>query len=238
MMGSEPISYKKLQKQLNLDLRSLCNSLNANKISLNASKTELLIFRHPNKKNDFEFRLKIDGKRLISSKYVKYLSVLIDEHLNWIFHLNVLCTKLSRANGMLARIRHLVSQNTIRSICYGIFHSLPSYSTQVWGQLSDNQLNRIQTLQNKAIRIINFADYKASASPLYRKSNILEVSDIVNVQNLLLVFDCVKGRLPTALSNISIPVKNTHTYGTRGAKNCKIFVPSANTTMYGLRSIK
>ena len=44
-------SPKKLQKQLNLDLPSLCNWLKANKISLNASKTELLIFRHPNKKN-------------------------------------------------------------------------------------------------------------------------------------------------------------------------------------------
>ena len=126
---------------------------------------------------------------------------------------------------MLARIRHFVSQNTIRSIYYGIFHSLLSYSTQVWGQLSDNQLNRIQTLQNKAIRIINFADYKASASPLYRKSNILKVSDIVNVQNLLLVLHCVKGQLLTALSNIFIPVKNTHNYGTRGEKNCKILVP-------------
>ena len=42
-------SLKQLQKHLNLDLRNLCNWLKANKISLNASKTELLIFRHPNK---------------------------------------------------------------------------------------------------------------------------------------------------------------------------------------------
>ena len=43
-------SPKQLQKQLNMDLRNLCNWLKANKISLTASKTELLIFRHPNKK--------------------------------------------------------------------------------------------------------------------------------------------------------------------------------------------
>ena len=42
-------SLKQLKKHLNLDLRSLCNWLKANKISLNCSKTELLIFRHPNK---------------------------------------------------------------------------------------------------------------------------------------------------------------------------------------------
>ena len=55
-------SPTKLQKKKNLNLRSLCNWLKANKISLNASKTELLIFGHPNKKINYEFKIKIDGK--------------------------------------------------------------------------------------------------------------------------------------------------------------------------------
>ena len=41
-------SLKQLNKHLNLDLRRLCNWLKANKISLSCSKTELIIFRHPN----------------------------------------------------------------------------------------------------------------------------------------------------------------------------------------------
>ena len=64
-----------------MDLSNLCNWLKANKISLNANKSELLIFRHPNKKINYEFKLKIDGKRLIPSKFVKYLCVLIDSHM-------------------------------------------------------------------------------------------------------------------------------------------------------------
>ena len=39
-----------IQKQINRDLKLLCNWLRANKISLNASKTELIIFRDPRKK--------------------------------------------------------------------------------------------------------------------------------------------------------------------------------------------
>ena len=41
-------SFKKL-KLLNLDLKYLCRWLKATKISLNASKTEVIIFHHPNK---------------------------------------------------------------------------------------------------------------------------------------------------------------------------------------------
>ena len=66
-------SLKQLKKHLNLDLRYQCKWLKANKISLNASKTELIIFRHPNKELNYELKVKIDGKRLLTSKYVKYL---------------------------------------------------------------------------------------------------------------------------------------------------------------------
>ena len=40
---------KKIQDQINLDLKYSCKWLKTNKISLNASKTEVLIFRHQNK---------------------------------------------------------------------------------------------------------------------------------------------------------------------------------------------
>ena len=38
-------SLKQLKKYLNIALSNLCNWLKANKISLNASKTELVLFR-------------------------------------------------------------------------------------------------------------------------------------------------------------------------------------------------
>ena len=53
-----------IQKQINLDLKSLCKWLRANKISLNTSKTELILFRDPRKKSSHELKVKIDGKRL------------------------------------------------------------------------------------------------------------------------------------------------------------------------------
>ena len=52
-------SLKSIQKQINLDLKNLCKWLKANKISLNASKTELIIFRDPRKKSVHELKIKI-----------------------------------------------------------------------------------------------------------------------------------------------------------------------------------
>ena len=56
-------SLKKIQKFINFDLKFLCNWLKANKISLNASKTEMLIFRDPRRKIDIDLNIRIDRKK-------------------------------------------------------------------------------------------------------------------------------------------------------------------------------
>ena len=158
-------SLKQLQKHLNLDLRSLNKWLKANKIHLNASKTELLIFRHPNKPINYNLTIKIDGKKIIPSKYIKYVGILIDSHLNWEFQSEILSTKLSRALGMLSKIRHYVPYDTLHSIYYGIFSSSLTYGSQIWGQFQNKHIKRLAQLQNKAIRIINFASYQSAVEP-------------------------------------------------------------------------
>ena len=90
-----------IQNRINKDLKSLVTWLRANKISLNASKTEMLISRDPRKKLNFDLKIKINGKRIIPCQSVKYLGLYIDNHLNWHSHSDVLNAKLSRAIGML-----------------------------------------------------------------------------------------------------------------------------------------
>ena len=231
-------SPKKLQKQLNLDLKNLSNWLKANKISLNASKSELLIFRHPNKVINFDFKIKIDGKKIIPSTFVKYLGIYIDCHLNWSVHANILSTKLSRAIGMLSKIRHYVSADLLRTIYFSIFNSLITYGCQIWGQITNQHICRLIRLQNKAIRVINFANFRDHSLPLYSASNILKITDTIKMQNFLFVYDDLYGQLPNALSNTFVLSSNRHNYNTRSAKRNTVTIPRVRTKVYGLRSIK
>ena len=230
-------SPKQLQKQLNADLKNLCNWLKANKISLNASKSELLIFRHPSKKINYDFKIKIDGKKLIPSTFVKYLGVLIDPHLNWSFHANALSVKLSRAIGLLTKIRHYVSSDVLRNIYHGIFSSLLTYGCQVWGQVRNKYICRLERLQNNAIKVINFANFRESSLPFYKESNILKLNDVIKIQNFLFVLDDIKGELPRALSNTFQLTCNKHKYNTRSAARFTVNIPKVNSTLFGLRSI-
>ena len=74
-------SLKRLNKLLNIDLKNLTNWLNANKISLHVSKTELIIFKPNRKPLDFNMKIKLNGERLYPTDSVRYLKVKIDSKL-------------------------------------------------------------------------------------------------------------------------------------------------------------
>ena len=78
-------SIPTIQKQLNADLKNLYRWLLANKISLNASKTELIVFKRPRTKTP-ELKVKLNGSKIYPSKSTKYLGVHLDVDLSGITH--------------------------------------------------------------------------------------------------------------------------------------------------------
>ena len=122
-----------IRDSLNLDLKSLNNWLMANKISLNPSKTELIVFRKKNVPMP-NLKIKLNGVKLIPKHEIKYLGLTIDEHLTFKSHINIMNSKLKRANNLLALSRHYLPSNLLKQIYYSQFHSHLTYGCQVWGQ--------------------------------------------------------------------------------------------------------
>ena len=127
-------SIKKLNKLVNADLKHLPNWLNANKISLNVKKTEMIIFKSKQRKLEGDFKIKLCGKILDPTESVKYLGVKIDANLTWQHHVNDLSIKLNRANALLFKMRKYVSLKKLRPINFAIFGSYLSYCCLVWAQ--------------------------------------------------------------------------------------------------------
>ena len=106
-------SIKKLNKFVNIDLKNLINWLNANKISLNFEKTEMVIFKSKRKKFNDAVKIKLSGKKIYPTASVKYLGVKIDQHFTWQHHINYLSVKLNRANALLFKIRKFVGDKIL-----------------------------------------------------------------------------------------------------------------------------
>ena len=72
----------------------------ANKLYLNIQKAKL-IFHPISLKIDPSIKFKLQGKQLIPTESVKYLGVLLYEHLQLTKQLSNVKIKLNRANGIL-----------------------------------------------------------------------------------------------------------------------------------------
>ena len=78
---------------VNHEIKLLSQWLRSNKLSLNETKTELIIFRSPRKNLPREPDIRINNYKLKLDSHVKYLGILIDEVLSWNKQIESICMK-------------------------------------------------------------------------------------------------------------------------------------------------
>ena len=142
-----------LEKTVNQELRKLTQWLNINRLALNVSKTNFVIFR-ANKKVYHNVTLVLNRKAIEQKDHVKYLGVLMDEHLNWKKQISNVTKKISRGIGLLAKLRCYLDPKLLRNIYFSIVYSHLSYGIEAWGSACTSDLEKILILQKKAVRIL------------------------------------------------------------------------------------
>ena len=121
-------SAKKLgtiESAINHELKLLVQWLRSNKLSLNETKTELIIFRSPWKHLPREPDIRINNYKLKLHSHIKYLGILIDEVMSRNKQIDDICTKLARANGILSKIRYFVPKKHVYQYFLFILLSCP-----------------------------------------------------------------------------------------------------------------
>ena len=88
---------KALIKIVNSELVKLADWFSANRLSLNVSKTNFIIYCSSKRKyNPNLINISLNGHEITQIKHTKFLGVYIDERLNWDEHVKQLSTKLSK----------------------------------------------------------------------------------------------------------------------------------------------
>ncbi|XP_057312179.1 uncharacterized protein LOC130653679 [Hydractinia symbiolongicarpus] len=228
-------NLKKMQKHLNIDLKCIYKWLTANKIALNVAKTEVILFRQRNKAVNYDIRLKLNGKKLEFSSHVRYLGILIDEFLDWDFHISYIGNKLRKTNGALCKLRYYVPKDILLSIYHALFSSHISYSPQVWGLTSKSC--RIFRLQKAALRIITFSKFNSPSNPIFLNLNILTLSDLIKFLNIILTFNIINLHSPGNICDIFKLVCHSSNHSTR-SKSIKLLArPSCHTAYCNLLNL-
>ena len=209
-----------LKKKMNEDLRLIYVWLCANRLSLNVDKTEFIVFRPPHSKIENRFTLKLNRTTLFESPKIKYLGLILDKTLSWKHHIFELRKKLSRAVGILYKMRSLnTPKNVLLSLYYSLFHSHMTYGICLYGLADPQYISKITLIQKRAIRIISKAPFNSHTSPLFKNLGILNFAKTLKFQFSMLMWQHDHGELPDCFNDYFIKVNSIHTHNTRAASS-------------------
>ena len=86
-------------------------------------KTNFMIY-HTKKMNcdNFDINIKIDDCNIVQVCKIKFLGVWMDEQLNWKAHITYISNKISKAIGILKKVRYSVTSKILRNLYYALIY--------------------------------------------------------------------------------------------------------------------
>ena len=146
----------------NQEINKVSQWLDSNKLTLNVSKTNFTIFKTRRKKINTPVTITINNKKIEQVKWTKFLGIRIDEQIRWKTHINAITNKISKLSGIIAKLRHYLDINTLRSIYYTMIYPYLTYCSIVWGSNYSTRLKSLHKIQKKIIRLMTFSKFQES----------------------------------------------------------------------------
>ena len=206
---------------VNDELTRVSGWFDANRISVNLEKTFVTLFSTRNTTN-LE-NIFINGEIVKFAVQVRFLGVHLDPKLNFVNHINHICSKLSRTVGIMYKLRRNVPEPVRINLYYSLFYPYLIYCNLVWGGACPTNLQPVVLLQKKIIRVICGQSYLAHTNNLFLRTKILKLNYLRKFLLCLYYFK----------NSTNFPT-TTHDYATRNRDNAN---PTFQRLMVTQRSL-
>ena len=113
--------------KLNKFLANVNEWFRKNLLFLNFNKTTYLHFRTKNSQK-LDLNIQLQNNHITNSTNAKYLGLNIEEMLSWKCHINHILSRLSSACYAIKVITPIMSEDTLKIICYSYVHSIITYA--------------------------------------------------------------------------------------------------------------
>ena len=154
-----------------------------------------------------------------------FLGIVIDKHLNFKSHVDKIAIKISRAIGIINKLKHFLPENILLSLYNSLILPHLNYGILIWG----TNLKRVKILQKRAVKVI-VKKYHSHSSPLLKKLKLLNVEDIYKLHCLKFFHRYVNENLPSPLQCLPIH-KNSVVHAQNTRQSSYLHVPRKNTEL-------
>ena len=231
-------SLSNLELNINSELEKISNWVNANQLTINPEKTNILVIPPKLKSTHDKIVVNINSTPIKIVKEVKYLGIIVDNKLTFGPHIAHLESKLSRAIGILSKLKHFLPSPLLLKLYYALFHSNLLYGLLVWHNTFKTYTSKITGLQNKAIKLISNSKRTDKCGPVYKSLGILQLPDLHIYETAIFMYKFHKNKLPLSFSRYFARIAEIHSANTRSSTTgLKYNIPQYKTNRLQ-RSIK
>ena len=171
---------------INNELDEVNKWILSNKISINTEKTKYILFSYRSTADlppIFIGRSKIE-----KSTSLKFLGVVVDEHLTFKNHVQYISIKISRSIGILNKLKFYLPIEPLKSIYSAFILPYLNYAIEISYAGYKNVTERIFILQKKSIRAVNNLEFNAHTTDNFFDMKTLKLDDIYKYKISLIMY--------------------------------------------------
>ena len=163
-----------------------------NKLKINDSKTEFIIFRSPLlKQNLSDLSVSVGDMQVSPSSKVRDLGVVFDQYLTFHDHISGICKSTHFHLRGIGRIRNLLTFDATAQLIHALITSRLDFCNSILYNLPNKQIERLQRIQNQAARMLKRIPRRNHITPVLRELHWLRIHDRIIFKILLLTHKAV-----------------------------------------------
>ena len=147
-----------------------------------------------------------------------HLGLTVDDKLSWTEHTAYISAKIRRNIGVMKLSKRYIPNDALIMLYGTLVEPYLRYCNTTWGNCGATLLNRLQTLQNRAARVITGISCEdADHNRILKNLNILNVRQLVDLNTASLMYRVENDSVPEHVRNMFTKCIEIHAYDTRAA---------------------
>ena len=188
----KPSSILNTVEQITSSTSDINDWMTSNKLKMNNDKTEIMACGTLVKLKQINIDSVTIGSECIAlADEVKDLGVFIDSNMSFNQHVSFLRKSCHFQLRKISSIRPFISEQSAKQLAVSLILSKLDYCNCLFYEMSEDNFNKLQLLQNHAARVVMKAKKYSSASALLKELHWLPVRQRVLYKIALLVFKCL-----------------------------------------------